>query len=150
MFFVTKPPQLLGDGPAALLCRGGGGLGRLARGLGRAGPCPMRGGVLFLQPLFLPQAGDWIAGRKLWVLHDRLLPVEVRVGLDRRLLRLFHIPPGFQLAVRPGLMDTPAAIAHSLLNLPLSQVAGLDAGVLALHLAHLAVKGGFQFLNRPG
>ena len=57
-----KAAQLLGDGPTALLCRGGGGLGRLARGLGRAGPCPVRGGVLLLQPLFLPQAGDWIAG----------------------------------------------------------------------------------------
>ena len=57
-----KAAQLLGDGPTALLCRGGGGLGRLARGLGRADPCPVRGGVLFLQPLFLPQAGDRIAG----------------------------------------------------------------------------------------
>ena len=47
-------------------------------------------------------------------------------------------------------MDTPTAVAHGLLDLPLSQVPGLDAGVLALHLAHLAVKGGFQFLDRPG
>ena len=76
--------------------------------------------------------------------------MEVGVGLDRRLFRPLHIPPGFQLAVRPGLMDTPAAIAHGLLDLPLPQVAGLDTGVLALHLAHLAVDGGFQFLDRPG
>ena len=48
--------QLLGDGPAALLRRGGGGLGRLARGLGCAGSCPVGGGVLFLQPFLLPQA----------------------------------------------------------------------------------------------
>ena len=53
-----KAAQLLGDGPAALLRCGGGGLGRLARGLGRAGPCPVGGGVLLLQALLLPQAGD--------------------------------------------------------------------------------------------
>ena len=76
--------------------------------------------------------------------------MEVGVGLDRRLFRPLHIPPGFQLAVRPGLVDTPAAIAHGLLDLPLPQVPRLDAGVLALHLAHLAVDGGFQFLDRPG
>ena len=145
-----KAAQLLGDGPAALLCRRGGSLGRLARGLGRAGPCPVRGGVLLLQPLLLPQAGDGVAGRKLGVLHDRLLPIEVSVGLDCSLLRPLHIPPGFQLAVRPGLVDTPATIAHGLLDLPLPQVPRLDAGVLALHLAHLAVDGGFQFLDRPG
>lgn len=47
-------------------------------------------------------------------------------------------------------METPAAIAHGLLNLPLPQVAGLDAGVVALHLAHLAVEGGLDLLHRPG
>ena len=47
-------------------------------------------------------------------------------------------------------MDTPAAIAHGLLDLPLPQVAGLDAGVVALHLAHLAVEGGLDLLYRPG
>ena len=47
-------------------------------------------------------------------------------------------------------METPIAIAHGLLNLPFSQVAGLNTGVIALHLAHFAVEGGFQFLDRPG
>lgn len=47
-------------------------------------------------------------------------------------------------------METPIAIAHSLLNLPFSQVAGLNAGVIALHLAHFAVEGGPYFLHRPG
>ena len=79
--------QLLGDGPAALLRCGGGGLGRLARGLGRAGPCPVCGGVLLLQALLLPQPGDGIAGRKLGVLHDGFLPIEIRIGFHRRLLR---------------------------------------------------------------
>lgn len=82
-----KAAQLLGDGPAAFLCGGGGGLGRLARGLGRAGPCPVCGGVLLLQALLLPQPGDGIAGRKLGVLHDGFLPIEIRIGFHRRLLR---------------------------------------------------------------
>ena len=150
LVFRDKAAQLLGDGSAALLCRRGGSLGRLARGLGRAGPCPVRGGVLFLQPFLLPQAGDGIAGSKLGVLHDRLLPIEVGVGLDRRLLRPLHIPPGFQLAVCPGLVDTPAAIAHGLFDLPLPQVPRLDAGVLALHLAHLAVDRGLDLLHGLG
>ena len=76
--------------------------------------------------------------------------MEVGVGLDRSLLRMLHIPPGFQLAVCPGLVDTPAAIAHGLLNLPFSQVAGLNTGVIALHLAHFAVEGGLHLLHRPG
>ena len=87
MFFGDETAQLLGDGPAALLCGGGGGLGRLARGLGRAGPCPVGGGVLLLQALLLPQPGDGIAGRKLRVLHNGLLPIEIRIGLHRYLLR---------------------------------------------------------------
>ena len=65
-----KAAQLLSHGPAALLCRRGGSLGRLARSLGRAGSCPVRGGVLLLQAFLLPQAGDGIAGRKPGVLHD--------------------------------------------------------------------------------
>ena len=142
--------QLLGDGPAALLRCGGGGLGRLARGLGCAGSCPVGGGVLFLQPFLLPQAGDGVTGRKLGIFHDGLPPVEIGIGFHRCLLRLFHIPPGFQFPVRACLMDTPAAIAHGLLDLPLPQVAGLDAGIFTLHLAHFAVEGGLHLLHRPG
>ena len=66
----NEAAQLLSGGPAALLCRRGGSLGRLARGLGCAGSCPVGGGVLFLQPFLLPQAGDGVTGRKLGVLHD--------------------------------------------------------------------------------
>ena len=47
-------------------------------------------------------------------------------------------------------MEAAAAIAHSLLDLPLPQVAGLDAGVFTLHLAHLAVEGRLDLLDRPG
>ena len=54
LVFGDEAAQLLGDGPAALLRCGGGGLGRLARGLGCAGPCPVGSGVLFLQPFLLP------------------------------------------------------------------------------------------------
>ena len=39
---------------------------------------------------------------------------------------------------------------HGLLNLPFSQVAGLNTGVIALHLAHFAVEGGLDLLHRPG
>ena len=144
-----KPAQLLGDDPAAFLRRGSGGLGCLSRSLGRAGPCPMCGGILLLQPLLLPKAGDGIAGRKLGVLHDGLLPIEIRIGLHRRLLRFRHIPPGFQLVVCPRLVKAAAAIAHGLLDLPLPQVAGLNTGILALHLAHLAVEGGLHLLDWP-
>ena len=119
LFFVTKPPSFWAMVPPPLLRCGSGGLGRLARGLGRAGPCPVCGGVLFLQPLFLPQAGDGVTGRKLGIFHDGLPPVEIGIGFHRCLLRLVHIPPGFQFPVRPGLMDMPAAIAHGLLDLPL-------------------------------
>ena len=155
MFFVTSPPsfwaaQLLGDGPAAFLRCGSGGLGCLSRSLGRAGPCPMCGSILFLQSLFLPKAGDGVTGRKLGIFHDGLPPVEIGIGFHRCLLCLFHIPPGFQFPVRTRLMETPIAIAHSLLNLPFSQVAGLNAGVIALHLAHFTVEGGPYFLDRPG
>ena len=87
LVFGDEAAQLLGDGPAAFLCCGGGGLGRLARCLGRAGPCPVGGGVLFLQALLLPQAGDGIAGRKLGIFHDGLPPVEIGIGFHRRLLR---------------------------------------------------------------
>ena len=110
----------------------------------------MCGGILLLQPFLLPKAGDGIAGRKLGVLHDGLLPIEIRVDLCRRLLRFCYIPPGFQLAIRTRLVEAAAAIAHGLLNLPFSQVAGLNTGILALHLAHLAVEGRPYFLHRPG
>ena len=140
-----KPAQLLGDGPAAFLRCGSGGLGCLSRSLGRAGSCPMCGGILLLQPLFLPQAGDGVTGRKLGIFHDGLPPVEIGIGFHRCLLRLFHIPPGFQFPVRACLMDTPAAIAHGLLDLPLPQVAGLDAGAndylsKPFHLAELEAR----------
>ena len=47
-----KAAQLLSHGPAALLCRRGGSLGRLARSLGRAGSCRCAAAYCFWRRFF--------------------------------------------------------------------------------------------------
>ena len=98
---------------------------------------------------FLPQAGDGI-GRKLGVLRHGFPIVEIRIGLDRRLLRLCRVPPGFQLAFRPPVLDTAVSVAHSLLKATFPQVARLDAGIFLLHLSDLAVDGCACLLDGAG
>lgn len=76
--------------------------------------------------------------------------VEIRIGLDRRLLRLCRILPGFQLAFRPPVLNTAVAVAHSLLKAAFPQVARLDAGIFLLHLPNLAVNHRACLLNEAG
>ena len=133
----------------------GGFLGRLCRGLrcfpglGGLARRPVCRRILLLQLPFLPQAGDGI-GCNLGVLRHGFPIVEIRIGLDRRLLRLCRVPPGFQLAFCPPVLDTAVSIAHSLLNAAFSQVARLDAGIFLLHLPDLAVDGRPRLLNGAG
>ena len=104
---------------------------------------------MLLQLPFLPQAGDGI-GCKLGVLRHGFPIVEIRIGLDRRLLRLCRVPPGFQLAFRPPVLDTAVSVAHSLLKAAFPQVARLDAGIFLLHLPDLAVDRRACLLNGAG
>ena len=133
----------------------GGFLGRLCRGLrcfpglGSLARRPVCRRILLLQLPFLPQAGDGI-GCKLGVLRHGFPIVEIRIGLDRRLLRLCRVPPGFQLAFCPPVLDTAVSVAHSLLNAAFSQVARLDAGIFLLHLPDLAVDRCARLLDRAG
>ena len=133
----------------------GGFLGRLCRGLrcfpglGGFARRPVCRRILLLQLPFLPQAGDGI-GCKLGVLRHGFPIVEIRIGLDRRLLRLCRVPPGFQLAFRPPVLDTAVSVAHSLLKAAFPQVARLDAGIFLLHLPDLAVDGGARLLDGAG
>ena len=122
----------------------GGFLGRFCRGLrcfsspGGLARRPVCRRILLLQLPFLPQAGDGI-GCKLGVLRHGFPIVEIRIGLDCRLLRLYRVPPGFLLAFRPPVLDTAVSVAHSLLKAAFPQVARLDAGIFLLHLPDLAV-----------
>ena len=140
------------DGALGLL---GGFLGCLCRGLrcfpglGSLARRPVCRRILLLQLPFLPQAGDGI-GCKLGVLRHGFPIVEIRIGLDRRLLRLCRVLPGFQLAFRSPVLDTAVPVAHSLLNTAFSQVARLDAGIFLLHLPDLAVDGGARLLDGAG
>ena len=133
----------------------GGFLGRLCRGLrcfpglGGLARRPVCRRILLLQLPFLPQAGDGI-GCKLGVLRHGFPIVEIRIGLDRRLLRLCCVPPGFQLAFRPPVLDTAVSVAHSLLKAAFPQVARLDAGIFLLHLPDLAVDRCACLLNGAG
>ena len=133
----------------------GGFLGRLCRGLrcfpglGSLARCPICRRILLLQLPFLPQAGDGI-GCKLGVLRHGFPIAEIRIGLDRRLLRLCYVSPGFQLAFRPPVLDTAVSVAHSLLKAAFPQVARLDAGIFLLHLPDLAVDRRACLLNRAG
>ena len=133
----------------------GGFLGRLCRGLrcfpglGGLARRPVCRRILLLQLPFLPQAGDGI-GCKLGVLHHDFPIVEIRIGLDRRLLRLCRVSPGFQLAFRPPVLDTAVPVAHSLLKAAFPQVARLDAEIFLLHLPDLAVDRRACLLNGAG
>ena len=133
----------------------GGFLGRLCRGLrcfsglGSLARRPVCRRILLLQLPFLPQAGDGI-GCKLGVLRHGFPIVEIRIGLDRRLFRFCCVPPVFQLAFRPPLLDTAVSVAHSLLKAAFPQVARLDAGIFLLHLPDLAVDGCACLLNGAG
>ena len=133
----------------------GGFLGRLCRGLrcfpglGGLARRPVCRRILLLQLPFLPQAGDGI-GCKLGVLRHGFPIVEIRIGLDRRLLRFCRVPPGFQLAFRPPVLDTAVPVAHNLLKATFPQVARLDAGIFLLHLPDLAVDGRARLLDGAG
>ena len=133
----------------------GGFLGRLCRGLrcfsglGSLARRPVCRRILLLQLPFLPQAGDGI-GCKLGVLRHGFPIVEIHIGLDCRLLRLCRVPPGFQLAFRPPVLDTAVSVAHSLLQTAFPQVARLDAGIFLLHLPDLAVDRCARLLNGAG
>ena len=122
----------------------GGFLGRLCRGLrcfpglGGLARRPVCRRILLLQLPFLPQAGDGI-GCKLGILRHGFPIVEIRIGLDCRLLRLCRVSPGFQFAFRPPVLDTAVAVTHSFLKAAFPQVARLDAGIFLLHLPDLAV-----------
>ena len=138
----TFPMPLYKKGGALGLL--GGFLGRLCRGLrcfsslGGLARRPVCRRILLLQFPFLPQAGDRI-GCKLRVLRHGFPIVEIRISLDRRLLRFCRVPPGFQLAFRPPVLDTAVSVAHSLLKAAFPQMARLDAGIFMLHLPNLAV-----------
>ena len=133
----------------------GGFLGCLCRslrcfsGLGGLARRPVCRCILLLQFPFLPQAGDGI-GCKLGVIRHGFPIVEIRIGLDRRLFRFCRVPPGFQLAFRPPVLDTAVSVAHSLLKAAFPQVARLDAGIFLLHLPNLAVDGCACLLNGAG
>ena len=132
----------------------GGFLGRLCRGLrcfpGLGGlTCrPVCRRILLLQFPFLPQAGDGI-GCKLGVLRHGFPIVEIRIGLDRRLLRLYLVSPGFQLAFRPPVLDTAVSVAHSLLKAAFPQGPTGRRNFL-LHLPDLAVDGCARLLDGAG
>lgn len=135
---------LLGGFPGRL-CRGL----RCFSGLGSLARRPVCRRILFLQPLFLPQAGNGI-GCKLGVLRHGFPIVEIRIGLDRRLLRLCRLPPGSQFAFRPPVLDTAFPKAHGFLHAAFPQVARLDAGVFRLHRPVLPWMAAPCLLERTG
>ena len=102
---------------------------------------PVCGGILLLQLLFLPHPGNGVAGCKLGILPQSLLVQRIRVGLDCRLLRVGHLPPGFQLAVRLPVMELAVSVADSLFHAALRQVSRLHADIFLLHLMHLRMGG---------
>ena len=102
---------------------------------------PVCGGILLLQLLFLPHPGDGITGRKLRILPQSLLVQRLRVGLNRRLLRVGYLPPGFQLAVRLPVLEFAVSVADSLFHAALRQVARLHADIFLLHLMYLRMGG---------
>ena len=102
---------------------------------------PVCGGILLLQLLFLPHPGNGVAGCKLGILPQSLLVQRIRVGLDCRLLCAGYLPPGFQLAVCPPVLQLAVPIAHGLFHAALSEMARGHAGVLLLHLPHLGMGG---------
>ena len=115
----------------------------------RAARRPVGRRVLPLHPLLLPDAGDGAAGRKLGVIMERLLVKCLRVGPDRRLLRLCRVPPGLHLPLRPPVLQLAVPIAHGFFHAALGEMACGHAGVLLLHLPHLGVGGVGDLLQRP-
>ena len=115
----------------------------------RAARRPVGRRILPLHPLLLPDAGDGAAGRKLGVIMERLLVKCLRVGPDRRLLRLCRVPPGLHLPLRPPVLQLAVPIAHGLFHAALSEMARGHAGVLLLHLPHLGMGGVGDLLQRP-
>ncbi len=73
--------------------------------------CPVCGGVLLLQLLFLPHPGDEVAVCKLRILPQCLLIQRICIGLDRRLLRA-GIPPARVSACGPPACSTSCAPSH--------------------------------------
>ena len=102
---------------------------------------PVCGGILLLQLLFLPHPGNGVADRKLGILTQSLLIQRLRVGLDRRLLCVGYLPPGFQLAVRLPVLELAVSVADSLFHATLRQVSCLHADIFLLHLMHLRMGG---------
>ena len=80
---------------------------------------------------------------------ERLLVKRLRVGPDRRLLRLCRVPPGLHLPLRPPVLQLAVPIAHSFFHAALGEMARRHAGVLLLHLPHLGVGGVGDLLQRP-
>ena len=66
---------------------------------------------------------------------------SLRVGLNRRLLRVGYLPPGFQLAVRLPVLEFAVSVADSLFHAALRQVARLHADIFLLYLMHLRMSG---------
>ena len=102
---------------------------------------PVCCGILLLQLLFLPHPGDGIAGCKLRILPQSLLVQRLRVGLNRRLLRVGYLPPGFQLAVCLPVVELAVSVADSLFHAALCQMSRLHADIFLLHLMHLRMGG---------
>ena len=115
----------------------------------RAARRPVGRRVLPLHTLLLPDAGDGAAGCKLGVIMERLLVKRLRVGPDRRLLRLCRVPPGLHLPLRPPVLQLAVPIAHGFFHAALGEMARGHAGVLLLHLPHLGVGGVADLLQRP-
>lgn len=103
--------------------------------------CPVCGGILLLQLLFLPHPGNEVAGRKLRILPQCLLIQRIRIGLDRRLLCAGYLPPGFQLAVCLPILEFAVSVADSLFYAALRQVPRLHADIFPFHLMHLRMGG---------
>lgn len=107
----------------------------------RAARRPVGRRVLPLHPLLLPDAGDGAAGRKLGVIMERLLVKRLRVGPDRRLLRLCRVPPGLHLPLRPPVLQLTVPIAHGFFHAALCQMSRLHADIFLLHLMYLRMGG---------
>ena len=102
---------------------------------------PVCGGILLLQLLFLPHPGDKVTGRKLRILPQSLLVQRIRIRLDRRLLCVGYLPPGFQLAVRLPVLELAVPVSDSPFHAALRQVPCLYADIFLLHLMYLRMGG---------
>ena len=66
---------------------------------------------------------------------------RIRVGLNRRLLRVGYLPPGFQLAVRLPVLEFAVPVADSLFHAALRQVPSLHTDIFLFYLMHLCMGG---------